>query len=70
MTAKYSFLDEKLASFYGTKSPEKAFGRVDNIPNRQGILTMASVLSISGLEAYTQPIYRGFFSEKAFFVLQ
>ena len=63
MTANYSFLDEKMAALYGVTAPENAFDRVDNIPNRQGLLTMAGVLSVSshGLDSYTQPIYRGLF---------
>ncbi|MEZ5404223.1 MAG: DUF1592 domain-containing protein [Bryobacteraceae bacterium] len=62
LDAKYSFLNEKLAEFYGIQGvtgPE--FRRVDfdaNMP-RGGVLTHASVLTVSSYATRTSPVLRG-----------
>ncbi|HXF26331.1 MAG TPA: DUF1592 domain-containing protein, partial [Bryobacteraceae bacterium] len=59
---KYTFLNERLADFYGipgVKGPE--FRRVDltNDPERGGVLTQASVLTVSSYATRTSPVLRG-----------
>ena len=59
---KYTFLNERLAQLYkvpGVTGPE--FQRVDltNTPERGGILTQASVLTVSSYATRTSPVLRG-----------
>jgi hypothetical protein len=59
---KYSFLNERLAQLYqipGVKGPE--FRRVDlsDRPERGGVLTQASVLTVSSYATRTSPVLRG-----------
>jgi len=59
---KYSFLNERLARFYGipgVSGPE--FRRVDLAanPERSGVLTHASVLTVSSYATRTSPVLRG-----------
>jgi mono/diheme cytochrome c family protein len=63
LTARYTFLNEALARFYGIEGvtgPE--FRRVD-LPNRDrgGILTQASVLTVSSYPTRTSVVLRGRF---------
>jgi len=59
--AKYTFLNQRLAEFYGikdVKGPE--FRRVDLTGSRRGgILTQASVLTVSSYATRTSPVLRG-----------
>jgi mono/diheme cytochrome c family protein len=62
LNGRYSFLNEKLAAFYGiegVKGPE--FRRVDfdAATPRGGILTHASVLTVSSYATRTSPVLRG-----------
>jgi hypothetical protein len=59
---KYSFLNERLAKFYGVPGVEgEQFRRVDlsAVPERSGILTQASVLTVSSYPNRTSPVIRG-----------
>ena len=59
---KYSFLNERLARFYGVPGVKGAeFRRVPltNQPERGGILTHASVLTVSSYTTRTSPVLRG-----------
>ena len=61
LDAKYSFMNEKLATFYGIKGvtgPD--FRRVDLTGTpRGGVLTQASVLTVSSYATRTSPVLRG-----------
>ncbi len=61
LDAKYTFLNQRLAEFYGIRSvkgPE--FRRVDLAgTHRGGILTQASVLTVSSYATRTSPVLRG-----------
>jgi hypothetical protein len=60
--ANYSFLNDRLASFYGISGVEgRGFRRVQLPPDshRGGILTQASVLTVSSYPARTSPVLRG-----------
>jgi hypothetical protein len=62
ITANYSFLNERLAVFYGIPNVQGTqFRRVDLPPgsHRGGILTQASVLTVSSYPARTSPVIRG-----------
>jgi hypothetical protein len=62
LAANYTFLNQRLAVFYGIPSVEGAqFRRVDLSPDshRGGILTQASVLTVSSYPARTSPVLRG-----------
>ena len=59
---KYTFVNERLAEFYkipGVSGPE--FRRVDltDIPERGGVITQASVLTVSSYATRTSPVLRG-----------
>ena len=59
---KYSYLNERLARFYGVPGVTGAeFRRVPltNQPERGGILTHASVLTVSSYTTRTSPVLRG-----------
>lgn len=62
LAANYTFLNQRLASFYGIPNVEGSqFRRVD-LPaasHRGGILTQASVLTVSSYPARTSPVIRG-----------
>ncbi len=61
LVGKYTFLNERLANFYGIPGVEgPAFRRVDlaNTP-RAGILTQASVLTVTSYPNRTSPVLRG-----------
>ena len=62
LSANYTFLNQRLAAFYGIPNVEGAqFRRVD-LPadsHRGGILTQASVLTVSSYPARTSPVIRG-----------
>lgn len=60
--AKYTFLNERLARFYGIQGvtgPE--FRKVDltGNPQRGGLLTQASILTVSSYATRTSPVLRG-----------
>jgi hypothetical protein len=60
--ADYTFLNERLAKFYGISGIEgKDFRRVDLPPGSQrgGVLTQASVLTVSSYPTRTSPVLRG-----------
>src|SRR5271154_2208380 len=59
--AKYTFLNQRLAEFYGIPGVHGAeFRRVDLTgTNRQGVLTQASVLTMSSYSNRTSPVLRG-----------
>jgi hypothetical protein len=61
LDAKYTFLNEKLADFYGIAGVKGAeFRRVDlSGTPRGGILTQASVLTVSSYATRTSPVLRG-----------
>lgn len=62
LDANYTFLDERLASFYGIAGVTgKEFRRVE-LPagsHRGGVVTQASVLTVSSYAARTSPVLRG-----------
>ena len=60
--ANYTYLNQRLADFYGIPNVQGAqFRRVDLPPDshRGGILTQASVLTVSSYPARTSPVLRG-----------
>lgn len=62
LDGKYTFLNERLAKFYkiqGVKGPE--FRKVDltATSHRSGILTQASILTVSSYATRTSPVLRG-----------
>ena len=61
LTGKYTFLNERLADFYGIPGVEGPdFRRVDlNGTPRGGILTQASVLTVTSYANRTSPVLRG-----------
>ncbi len=62
LDADYTFLNERLANFYGIPSVEgNEFRRVVLPPgsHRGGILTQAAVLTVSSYPARTSPVLRG-----------
>ena len=61
LTGKYTFLNERLADFYGIPGVEgPAFRRVDLTgTQRGGILTQASVLTVTSYANRTSPVLRG-----------
>ena len=61
LTARYSFLNESLARFYGIDGVKGAeFRRVDlSTPERGGILSQASVLTVSSYPTRTSVVIRG-----------
>ena len=58
---KYTFLNERLAKYYGIPGVTgKEFRRVDlNSDERSGVLTQASVLTVSSYPTRTSPVLRG-----------
>ncbi len=61
LDARFTFLNARLAAFYGIPGVEGAeFRRVD-LPDesRGGVLTMASVLTVSSYPTRTSPVIRG-----------
>jgi len=61
LDAKYTFLDERLAKHYGIEGVSGgAFRRVElTTDQRGGLLTQASILSISSYPTRTSPVIRG-----------
>jgi len=62
ISANYTFLNQRLAAFYGIPNVEgPQFRRVDLPPDshRGGILTQASVLTVTSYPARTSPVLRG-----------
>ena len=61
LVGKYSFLNERLANFYGVPGVEgPAFRRVDlSSTPRGGVLTQASVLTVTSYPNRTSPVLRG-----------
>jgi mono/diheme cytochrome c family protein len=60
--AKYSFLNERLAQHYkipGVKGPEFRRVALDGHAERGGVLTQASILTISSYTTRTSPVLRG-----------
>jgi len=61
LDAKDTYLNEKLAAFYGIPGVKGAeFRRVElTDPNRGGVLTQASVLTVTSYATRTSPVLRG-----------
>ena len=61
LNAKYTFLNDRLAEFYGIPGVQGAdFRKVDLTgTNREGVLTQASVLTVSSYANRTSPVIRG-----------
>jgi hypothetical protein len=62
ISAHYTFLNQRLAAFYGIPNVEgEQFRRVELPPDshRGGILTQASVLTVSSYPTRTSPVLRG-----------
>jgi Protein of unknown function (DUF1592)/Protein of unknown function (DUF1588)/Protein of unknown function (DUF1587)/Protein of unknown function (DUF1595)/Protein of unknown function (DUF1585) len=61
--APFSYMNAKLAAFYGVKGPTgTAFSRVDQDPTqRSGILTLGGLLSIHAHPDQSSPVHRGLF---------
>ncbi|HEY2019282.1 MAG TPA: DUF1592 domain-containing protein [Bryobacteraceae bacterium] len=61
LDAKYTFLNEKLAAFYGIPGVKGAEFRRVELPDavRGGVLTQASVLTVSSYATRTSPVLRG-----------
>ena len=61
LDAKYTFLNERLARHYGVPGVTgPAFRRVElTDPNRGGVLTQGSVLTVSSYSTRTSPVLRG-----------
>lgn len=61
LDAKYTFVNGRLASFYGYElPPEAAWQRVDLADRRRGgVVTMASVLTTTSYPRRTSPVLRG-----------
>jgi Protein of unknown function (DUF1592)/Protein of unknown function (DUF1588)/Protein of unknown function (DUF1585)/Protein of unknown function (DUF1587)/Protein of unknown function (DUF1595)/Planctomycete cytochrome C len=60
LDADFSFVNEKLAQHYGlTGVKGKEFRRVKLPPNRGGILTQASILTLTSNSTRTSPVKRG-----------
>jgi mono/diheme cytochrome c family protein len=62
IAGKYTFVNQRLAEFYkipGVTGPE--FRRIDlsNVPERGGVITQASVLTVSSYATRTSPVLRG-----------
>lgn len=60
--ADYSFLNERMARFYGipnVSGPEFRMVKLNPEINRGGILTQASVLTVSSYSTRTSPVLRG-----------
>jgi mono/diheme cytochrome c family protein len=60
--AKYSYLNERLAQLYqipGVKGPEFRKVMLAGHPERGGVLTQASILTISSYTTRTSPVLRG-----------
>ncbi len=59
-TAKFSMLTPRLAQFYGVPAPVgEGHQRVDGLPNRAGLLTMASFLGTHATPNQSNPVKRG-----------
>lgn len=64
LTGSYTFVNERLAAFYGVGVPEmmgaRGFGRVDSPdPERTGILTLGAVLATHARPDDSSPVHRG-----------
>lgn len=60
LTGKYTFLNHRLAKFYGLEGdfgPE--FRRVEGLEHRAGVLTQGSVLTLTSYPDRTSPVKRG-----------
>ncbi|HCC55747.1 MAG TPA: hypothetical protein DEQ47_00505 [Solibacterales bacterium] len=61
LDGRYTFLNERLAKFYGIPGVTgKQFRRVElTTPQRSGVLTQASILTVSSYPTRTSPVIRG-----------
>lgn len=59
--ARHTYLNERLAKFYGIEGVEGDYFRRVNLPDerRGGVLTMASVLAVTSYPTRTSPVIRG-----------
>src|SRR5208282_3518039 len=62
LDADFTFVNEQLARHYGIKGVRgKGFVRVKTPPGRGGILTQASILTLTSNATRTSPVRRGKF---------
>lgn len=61
LTADYSYLNERLAEFYGVPNVHGNYFRRVTLsdPNRRGLLGQASILMVTSLASRTSPVGRG-----------
>lgn len=61
LTADYSYLNERLAAFYGIPNVHGNYFRRVTLPaaNRRGLLGQASILTVTSLSDRTSPVGRG-----------
>lgn len=61
VSARYAFVNGRLASHYGIDLPEDASWQKVNLPDgkRGGVITMASVLTLASYPRRTSPVLRG-----------
>jgi hypothetical protein len=62
VSANYTFVNERLARFYGipnVKGPEFRKTDLSAVPMRGGVITQASVLTVSSYATRTSPVLRG-----------
>lgn len=67
LTAPFGFADAELAGLYGVAAPPDGLARIDYGPDdrRGGLLTEASILTLTGKSASGLPIFRGKFLREA-----
>jgi hypothetical protein len=60
LTADFTFLNDTLAAHYGLESPGEEFAKVTiTDPNRSGLLTQGSLLTVTSFPTRTSPVKRG-----------
>lgn len=60
LTADFTFLNDRLAEHYGLPAPGGDFVRVNlDDPNRMGLLTLGSLLTVTSFPTRTSPVKRG-----------
>ena len=59
-SANFSYANQELGTLYGIPGLT-SFQRVENPPHRQGILSHASILSVTSSFEETSPVHRGYF---------
>lgn len=60
LTGRYTFLNDRLAKFYGVEGKHgREFQKVDQPAHRMGVLTQGSVLTLTSYPDRTSPVKRG-----------